>query len=369
MMSIAEGPDSACRPVRQRLARSYFALESPQVAPAGPHERQLTGIWEDVLGVEGLGVEDDFFLVGGDSFAGVTLLEEVEREFGLSLPLSALFDCRTVRRLAARIERLGTRPWPVLPIPVKDPGASHSDKCLVPIRTDGGAAPLFVVHGLHCDAAFAQLLATHLDLDRPVYGFQALGLDGSCPPLRTIEAMATLYIETIRRVRPRGPYVLSGYCFGGHIALEMAHQLSHAGEEVTDLFLIDTPATLIPELANEAIESAVRFAQRNLENWPQARKHFAGGPAARAALGEAAKAYKPRAYAGRTCILASKAAVDRMRHPRFGWARYLPSLTPIFIVAPTRESIVQRRMPAVARCMMQRLRSAPDVAAMPTAGP
>src|SRR5579885_386876 len=119
------------------------------------------------------------------------------------------------------------------------PGAS--DECLVPAQMEGEGAPFFIVHGMYCEAAFAVLLAKALGRRHPVYGLRAVGLDGSSTPLKKIEAMAARYIESVRRVHPCGPYVLGGFCAGGHIAMTMAHQLIDAGERVERLFLIDTP--------------------------------------------------------------------------------------------------------------------------------
>jgi thioesterase domain-containing protein len=83
-------------------------------------------------------------------------------------------------------------------------------------------------------------LAQHLGADQPFYGLQAQGLDGSRPPLGTIEQMAMLYAKEIRRVQMRGPYLIGGYCMGGTLAYEVARQLRESGEEISLLALFDT---------------------------------------------------------------------------------------------------------------------------------
>ena len=81
------------------------------------------------------------------------------------------------------------------------------------------------------------VLAGVLAPEQPVYGLQAIGLDGLTRPLRSIPAMAARYCEEVRRVQPRGPYYLCGGSLGGTLAFEMAQQLSRSGEEVA-LFLV-----------------------------------------------------------------------------------------------------------------------------------
>lgn len=84
------------------------------------------------------------------------------------------------------------------------------------------------------------MLSDRLGPELPFYGLQAQGADGRLPPLPTIEAMASQYVEAIRTVDPAGPYRLAGYSAGGVIALEMAQQLAESGAGVALLVMIDT---------------------------------------------------------------------------------------------------------------------------------
>jgi acetoacetyl-CoA synthetase len=74
---------------------------------------------------------------------------------------------------------------------------------------------------------------------RPVFGLQALGLDGEQPVQQRVEQMAASYIEQMRGVQPHGPYALGGYSFGGLVAFEIAQQLSRVGERIEFLCLLD----------------------------------------------------------------------------------------------------------------------------------
>jgi thioesterase domain-containing protein/acyl carrier protein len=185
----------------------------------------MTRIWEKTLGGEPLGVEDDFFAVGGHSLKAVALMAAVRDGFGVELPLATLFQAPTIARLVERI---------------RTAGASPETACLVNIQEgDGAEPPLFMVHpqggGVLCYLA----LAREMGKGATVYGLQARGFDSDEEALSSVEAMARLYVSEIRRQAPAGPYRLAGWSLGGSIAFEMARLLEAAGEKVGFLGLID----------------------------------------------------------------------------------------------------------------------------------
>ena len=114
-------------------------------------------------------------------------------------------------------------------------------KTLLPLQTAGTRRPLFCVHPADGSVFWFGELARQLGSDQPFYGLQAHGLD-STSPLSRVEDMATEYIDAIRTVQPKAPYVLGGFCGGGTIALEMSQQLKKQGDEVDLLILFDIPA-------------------------------------------------------------------------------------------------------------------------------
>ena len=111
---------------------------------------------------------------------------------------------------------------------------------LVGLRSGGGEPPLFLVHPASGDVYFYRPLVAALPAGRPVYGFQAPGIDGHEEPLETVEELAERYVASLLTVRPEGPYLLAGSSLGGTIAYEMAQRLRAAGREVAFLGLIDT---------------------------------------------------------------------------------------------------------------------------------
>ena len=68
--------------------------------PSTPVEQALARIWSDVLEREPIGLDDDFFDVGGHSLLAIRVAARVRRDFGVDFPLRELFARRTIRRLA-----------------------------------------------------------------------------------------------------------------------------------------------------------------------------------------------------------------------------------------------------------------------------
>ncbi|MDE3155813.1 MAG: SDR family NAD(P)-dependent oxidoreductase, partial [Acidobacteriota bacterium] len=82
-------------------------LPTPYRAPATALERQLAGVWEALLGVTGIGVDDHFFDLGGDSLLATQLISRLRADFDLSLSLKDVLDRPTVARLAAAADAAG----------------------------------------------------------------------------------------------------------------------------------------------------------------------------------------------------------------------------------------------------------------------
>jgi thioesterase domain-containing protein/acyl carrier protein len=203
------------------------------VAPRNASEEALAKIWGNLLGIQEVGIHDSFFDLGGSSLVAVRLFDQIERRFGVKLPLATLFDAPTVAQQAALLGEVD--------LPVRQtPKAAQGWSPLVTIQPQGTRPPLFCVHAAGGNVLIYRDLARHLGQDQPVYGLQAQGLDGKQPVLGRVEEMAALYVREIQMVQPHGPYLLAGYCMGGTVALEMAQQLAAAGEKVVFLGLFET---------------------------------------------------------------------------------------------------------------------------------
>jgi amino acid adenylation domain-containing protein len=216
---------------------------SNQVLPRDTTELRLLELWQTVLDVDSLGVDNNFFDAGGHSLLAVRLMGRIEQQFDLRLPMTSLFQYPDVASLAEYLRRSA-------------PDTDRSN--LIPVRTQGQGAPVYLLPGAMGSVLYLQPLAAALGHDNPVYALQTPGLnDTECTP-ESIEAMAAYHIELLHSKGHRGPYYLIGHSAGGRVAFEMACQLERKGENVALLGVLDTNAP-DPEQTVPAAEDCDEF--------------------------------------------------------------------------------------------------------------
>ncbi len=219
--------------------------------PADDLERGLVSIWKEVLGSAQVGVTDDFFDLGGHSLLAVQAFALMQERLGLELPLAALFQATTIREIAQM---------------VRNGADSALSASLVKIQPGGFRPPLFWVHTLGGGGGGGLLryrdLAMKLGPDQP-----SLGLREPEEPFSDLEAMAAFYVGEMRRLQPEGPYYLTGYCFGGNVAFEMARQLREAGQDVGLLALLDSAPPLVADRGSLANPGILLLTLRNFPGW------------------------------------------------------------------------------------------------------
>ncbi|MEG4119910.1 amino acid adenylation domain-containing protein [Microcoleus sp. N9_B4] len=208
------------------------------VAPRDEFEFQVTKIWEKVLGINSIGIRDNFFEVGGHSLLGARLLAEIEKVFDKKLPLSAIFQSPTVEQLADIL---------------REPEWSSPSPSMVVIQPGTGSykPPLFCIHVLGRGLEFYRPLMNYIDRSQPVLGLSTQIMDEKLAPPNRVEELAAYYIKEMQTFQPHGPYFLLGVSFGGTVAFEMARQLHDLGEKVALLGLLDTYG---PDAFNNSFE-------------------------------------------------------------------------------------------------------------------
>ena len=242
---IAELGDarSQAQAAGDRFARPE--LDTDFVAPRDELEASLVRFWEELLGIDAIGVRDDFFDLGGHSLIAVRLFAKIKKTFRVDYPMSVLFEAPTVEKCAQMLRADG--------VAVGDDGDASKERVeaasssrfhhLVSMHPSehGDGTPFFLVAGMFGNVLNLRHLAQLAGADRPFYGLQARGLFGDIEPHASFEAAARDYIEELRTVQPHGPYLLGGFSGGGLTAYEMARQLRAEGEDVGRLVLLDTP--------------------------------------------------------------------------------------------------------------------------------
>ncbi|MGB3443574.1 MAG: amino acid adenylation domain-containing protein [Actinophytocola sp.] len=235
------------------------ALPAPHLAASGgrrpdtPLERRLAALFEEVLDVPGIGLDDDFFALGGHSLLVVRLVRRMRADLGAELPVQEVFRGPTVAALARRLMTGGAFP--------------DDHPALLTLRSGGGGPPLFFLPPAAGLSWCYLRVLPYVDSDRPVYGLQTR--PGG--PARSVDELAAEFLVEIRRVQPRGPYDLAGWSFGGHVAHAAAVRLRAEGERVRGLVVFDSyPNTLgeTPPAGAELLAVALTDLVGRPDAWP-----------------------------------------------------------------------------------------------------
>jgi oxalate---CoA ligase len=213
--------------------------------PRTPLEEELAGVWAATLGISRVGVEDDFFSLGGDSILGADVLARVGERYGRDLPLSTLLWAPTVAALAKALEG---EAW-------------DQDSLLVPIQTEGSSPPLFVTHALGNEVFNVSMLKGPLGDDQPLYAVRAR-LDRL--DYASVEDLAVEYVEEVRSVQPSGPYCFASVCSGAALVIEMARRVQELGERVGLAAVIDPLPARRPRAPYHACRIVVHARNRRL---------------------------------------------------------------------------------------------------------
>ncbi len=230
-------------------------------APRNSKEQKIAEIWQKVLTIDEIGIHDDFFELGGNSLIAVALVARLRDALQTDLTTQEFLNAPTIAELAE---------WVEINAPAQDMAKTQRKPklpaSLVRIQSGSGQkTPLFLVHPIEGQVFFYRDLASCLNSERPVYAFQAPGLEGESEPFTRIEDMAAHYIKSMREIQADGPYLLGGTSFGGIVAFEMSQQLHALGQKTDLLFLADAPIPGQPTpFSLEDDTDILMFIARNL---------------------------------------------------------------------------------------------------------
>jgi len=184
----------------------------------------LTPIWQRVLQLSSVGIDDNFFDLGGDSALALELFHEIALACGRELPPVMIYHAPTIAALAALLEQPTTPRVPPL----------------VQLKSGSGQPPVFIAHGLGGSVMDFYQIVKHIQTPHAIHGMQAKGIDGVEEPFDRIEDMARYSLDAVRQLQPHGPYFLIGFSLGGLVTLEMAQQLIAEGETIGLLAMLDS---------------------------------------------------------------------------------------------------------------------------------
>lgn len=214
--------------------KTHILRDSRIIPPTSHLERHLEIIWSELMQLKEVGITENFFQLGGNSLLAVRLFVRLSKIFRVDLPIAALFENPTIQDLAHVIEiKLKNKT-------LDQSAESEPASCIQLIRKGGERPALFCVHALGGNTLGYHALSQRLKKDQPVYGIQALEVNGSNVFHTTIEEMAEHYIAEMIKLQTTGPYFICGLSFGGLVAFEIGCQLMKKGMEVGGIFLLDS---------------------------------------------------------------------------------------------------------------------------------
>jgi oxalate---CoA ligase len=338
---------SSGKVLRRSLSQSYATLPRESVPPGRDYllQLELFDLWKRLLGKPDIGLDDDFFDIGGDSLLATDMLIELEALVGKPYPQSEL-STLTIRRIAE--------------VFASDMPAER--EVMTQVKA-GSGIPLFLCHGDFVERGFyAQSLAALMPGDNPVFLLHCYAdrIDGA-----SFEDIARVYLQQVLSAAPGSPVFIAGYCNGGMAAWHLASLLRSAGVEVVEVLLIETmsinarPAlralpgifhaagSLIPGRAGKFVREhgmrhvwywTRRLGALNLRNWRKegigwqklpSRRRDAFAMADQTYFAFMSRYVPPPIDARVTCFIA-----DQGKHfetdPRF-WSRLAPSVTQVSV--------------------------------------
>jgi aspartate racemase len=275
----------------------------------------LMPIWQRVLQLSSVGVDDNFFDIGGDSALALELFHEVARACGRELPPVVIYHAPTISTLAALLEQPETPRVPPL------------------IQLKAGIEPpIFIAHGLGGSAMDFFQIVKHIETRHAIYGLQAKGIDGVEEPLDRIEDMARHSLDAVKQLQPGGPYFLIGFSLGGLVALEMAQQLTAQGEQVGLLAMLDS----YPSVKWLSLSQRARLVTRQVLRWLAEKLQWLGvSPPYRTTLDMAPSAalqrfrdsdrralehYQPQYHPGKVNFVRAAIPTDFPANPTAVWS-------------------------------------------------
>jgi nonribosomal peptide synthetase DhbF len=226
-------------PLTQNGKLDRRALPAPDLTPAPSRdprsyeEEAICTQFAEVLGLPRVGIDDNFFALGGQSLLAIRLIARLRATLGVEIGIRNLFEMPTPVELAQHIRSGGTTRFDL--------------DVLLPIRPAGDSSPLFCIHPGWGVSWIYSRLTRHIPSDHPIYAVQIRNLSKPDILPDSMEDMAADYVDVIRKVQPTGPYNLLGWSMGGLVAFAMATHLQNMGQEIGLVALLDSyPAEFLP---------------------------------------------------------------------------------------------------------------------------
>lgn len=316
-----------------------------RVLPSNSTEEKLVLLWEDLLDVKPIGVEDNYFELGGNSLIAMKMFSEINKIFKKDLPVSTIFQNATISKIATLI--------------MSDVQSLRKPSPLVEIQPKGTKTPIFCIHGGGGEVLIYRDLAIELGNDQPLFGFRYTENE-DCADV-SVPLLAEKYIKELKTRQQTGPYALLGFCLGGVIAYEMAQRLLQDGDDVSLLTIINfgnpkrqrvkvQEEILYKEiilnnmriLSKKPLNQQISFLLEKTRNALKLVKHRVepDSPNIRYLIKKAISVYKPNPYPGKILLIRAENKIELEKN--LGWQTRDKGVIHEYIISSDHENLIKR---------------------------
>jgi len=196
-------------------------------APQSNTQKALHVIWCDILNFEKIGINDNFFDLGGQSFDGIRIITIINKQFNKNLSLIDLLNSRDIASLALKIA---------------DKERPEEYRYVKAIKSTGDGPTLFLIHPAGGSISGYYELANHLD--NVVFGLEVTDFDQDEHIFKSIKTMACAYANEITQIQKTGPIIIGGWSTGGMIAHAVVKELERKGYQFVTTLILDGPTPM-----------------------------------------------------------------------------------------------------------------------------
>ncbi|MEM8750148.1 MAG: phosphopantetheine-binding protein [Pseudomonadota bacterium] len=235
---------------RTPVDRNDLDLPDRFEPPRTSLEQTITSIWSRELNVSSVGLDDDFFNLGGDSLSATNISVAVSEHLDCRFDPTMVFEKPTVREV---VEWIGDTAAEKRELP----------ECLVTLRQGSELPPLFIIHGRGGLTFPKPKFMNGFHPEQPVFAFQVPGYRGSAESFDDIESIAQTYLDAMLKTHPSGPWFLAAFCNGSWIAVEIVRLLKARSLSPEFVVLLD-PAALNGDMRETYISKKGAIACANI---------------------------------------------------------------------------------------------------------
>ncbi|MGL4697490.1 amino acid adenylation domain-containing protein [Enterococcus larvae] len=229
-------------------------------------ELKMIYIWRDLLDLQNISIDDDFFEIGGNSLLLIKMINEIKKMFNKILSINDLYTHCTIRKISYCISNNKE-------VFDEQTAKKYKNAVLIKQGKENSKNLFFIPDGTGDPSAFIHIV-DHLPADYTCWGLVYNMNSRLYPQNTSIPEEADRMLKQMKQIQSEEPYNLVAFCSGGYIALEMIHFLESQNEKVNRAFFIEVMPLefkdreldkLYPEWIKYTVATEISFVKENLD--------------------------------------------------------------------------------------------------------